>query len=700
MSVKRGDKKREKQVKRRKKSDLPIILTMLAVILMLVMIGGMALFLLREKSTPEETLAEYTSLLNEKDYKGMYALLDADTKTQVTESEFTERNQNIYEGIEASDIRVSVKGEPSEEDGKMRLSYDTQMNSLAGEIQFGNSVLFTKEDGKYHLIWDSTAIFPYLKEEYKVQIQTRTAVRGNIYDRNGILLAGEGDVTEAGIVPGKLENREEAVQKLAEILDMTTESIASKLDASYVQDDTFVPLKIISKSDVEKEEALLKIPGILLNDSKARVYPLGEAAGHLTGYVQSVTAEDLEELGEKGYHANSVIGRSGLELAFEEELRPHDGYSIDIVNEEGEVIETMAYLPEENGKDVHTTIDANVQQTAYTQFATDPGTVAAMDPKSGKVLALVSTPGYDPNEFIAGLSDARWKELSEDVKNPMLNRFSHAWVPGSTFKAITAAAGVDSGKLDANVNLGYEEGLRWQKDTSWGDYYVTTLTDYGQEVNLRNAMVYSDNIYFAKAALQIGGDELEKAFQKMGFEEEMEFPIYMQPSSYSNAEEGEEPFASDIQLADTGYGQGALLVNPLHLLSMYSMFVNEGNMIAPTLLLEENAEHRYWKENVISAETAELVKQDLIPVIEDPTGTGASAKIDGVHLLGKTGTAEIKESQDSAEGVERGWFICETVEGMENPIAVVGMVEDVKPMGGSGYVTKKVREIVAQYYGQ
>lgn len=700
MSENRGVKKQEKHKKRRRKSSLPIILTIVAVVLIAVIAGALVLLALGEKSTPEDTLTEYTRLLNERDYEGMYALLDADTKERVTESEFTERNRNIYEGIEASDIQISVKGEPSEKNGKTELTYDTRMDSLAGKMEFGNRVQFTKEEGKYCMSWDSTVIFPYLKDEYKVQIQTKTANRGNIYDRNGQLLAGDGDVTEAGIVPGKLENREEAVQKLAEILDMPAESITNKLDASYVRDDTFVPLKIFSKGDMGKEEALLQIPGILLNDARARVYPLEAAAGHLTGYVQAVTEEDLIELEGKGYHANSVIGRSGLELAFEEELRPRDGYSIDIVNEEGAVIETMAYLPEENGKDVHTTIDANVQRTAYEQFAADPGTVAAMDPKKGEVLALVSTPGYDPNEFIAGLSDARWKELSEDVRNPMLNRFSQAWVPGSTFKAITAAIGIESGKLNANANLGYEPGLRWQKDAGWGDYYVTTLTDYGDEVNLRNAMVYSDNIYFAKAALQIGGEELTAGFQKMGFEEEMEFPIYMQPSSYSNAGEGGETFASDIQLADTGYGQGALLVNPLHLLSMYSMFVNGGNMILPTLLPKENAEPHYWKERVISAETAELVKQDLIPVIEDPTGTGASAKIEGVHLLGKTGTAEIKGSQDSTEGVERGWFICETVEGMDNPIAVVGMVEDVKPMGGSGYVTRKVREIVARYYGQ
>lgn len=133
---------------------------------------------------------------------------------------------------------------------------------------------------------------------------------------------------------------------------------------------------------------------------------------------------------------------------------------------------------------------------------------------------------------------------------------------------------------------------------------------------------------------------------------------------------------------------------------MYSMFVNEGNMIAPILIQEEGQNPQYWKEQVISPQTAEIVKQSLFQVIENPTGTGASAKIEGIPMLGKTGTAEIKEAQDSAEGVERGWFICETLEGVERPLAVVGMVEDVKPHGGSGYVTAKVRAIIAQYYGK
>lgn len=318
-----------------------------------------------------------------------------------------------------------------------------------------------------------------------------------------------------------------------------------------------------------------------------------------------------------------------------------------------------------------------------------------MNPKTGEVLALVSAPGYDPNEFIMGMSDARWDELSNAPARPLTNRFSASWVPGSTFKALTAVIGVDSGKIDPAENLGYE-GLSWQKDESWGDYHVTTLTDYGDQATLENALVYSDNIYFAKAALNIGADTLIEDFKAMGFEEKIPFELSLTSSTYDD----DGSMDSDIQIADTGYGQGQLLVNPVHMLSMYSLFVNDGSMIQPTLLYQDGYTGKIWKENVFSADAAETVKNDLIQVIENPSGTGSSARIDGVSLLGKTGTAEIKDSQTDTDGVERGWFICETADDTDTPIAVVGMVEDVKDKGGSSYVTEKVRNITAHYFGK
>lgn len=651
--------------------------------------------LINTTTPPQETVKNYFALVEKKQYDKMYDMLSESSKEKISKKKFTERNQNIYEGIEVKDIKISIPEKEKLKGSPVTVKYSETMETSADEISFDNAVTLQKEDGEYKIDWDSTVIFPNLQDSYKVQIQTESAQRGTIYDRNGVILAGNGTVLEVGLVPGKMGDdtvRAESIKKLAELLDVSEEAIQNALGASYVQDDSFVPIKKIAKGNEEKEAQLLTIPGVMLNDSQDRVYPLGAAAGHLTGYVQAVTAEDLEKLENKGYHANSVVGRSGLEQAYEEELRPVDGTRIIIADETGNTIETLAYQPAQNGKDVRVTIDAEVQKTAYDQFAQDPGTAAAMNPKTGEVLALVSTPGYDPNEFVLGMSDARWNALNEDASNPLMNRFVNTWVPGSTFKGITAAVGVDAGIINPDENLGYV-GLSWQKDASWGDYHVTTLTDYGETVNLVNAMTYSDNIYFAREALKIGADTMEEKLKSFGFEEELPFDLTMQASTFDD----DGKIDSEIQLADTGYGQGQVLVNPLHLLSMYSMFVNDGNMIQPVLKYEENAAAKIWKEKAVSAQTAQTVKQSLLSVIENPSGTGASAKIDGVTMLGKTGTAEIKESQDDTTGVERGWFICETTEDMSNQIAVVGMVEDVKTKGGSSYVTQKVRNIAASY---
>lgn len=659
--------------------------------------GGVLAWKLLINTTPppQETVKNYFALVEKKQYDKMYDMLSESSKEKISKKKFTERNQNIYEGIEVKDIKISIPEKEKLKGSPVTVKYSETMETSADEISFDNAVTLQKEDGEYKIDWDSTVIFPNLQDSYKVQIQTESAQRGTIYDRNGVILAGNGTVLEVGLVPGKMGDdtaRAESIKKLAELLDVSEEAIQNALGASYVQDDSFVPIKKIAKGNEEKEAQLLTIPGVMLNDSQDRVYPLGAAAGHLTGYVQAVTAEDLEKLENKGYHANSVVGRSGLEQTYEEELRPVDGTRIIIADETGNTIETLAYQPAQNGKDVRVTIDAEVQKTAYDQFAQDPGTAAAMNPKTGEVLALVSTPGYDPNEFVLGMSDARWNALNEDASNPLMNRFVNTWVPGSAFKGITAAVGVDAGIINPDENLGYV-GLSWQKDASWGDYHVTTLTDYGETVNLVNAMTYSDNIYFAREALKIGADTMEEKLKSFGFEEELPFDLTMQASTFDD----DGKIDSEIQLADTGYGQGQVLVNPLHLLSMYSMFVNDGNMIQPVLKYEENAAAKIWKEKAVSAQTAQTVKQSLLSVIENPSGTGAGAKIDGVTMLGKTGTAEIKESQDDTTGVERGWFICETTEDMSNQIAVVGMVEDVKTKGGSSYVTQKVRNIAASY---
>lgn len=678
-----------------KKWLIPVI-----ILLVLLLIAGAAFFIwkgLQKRPSPEDTAKKYVSLLKKQKYEDMYRLLDSSSRKSISEKDFISRNQNIYEGIEANDILVTFnpRKKQSRNDTET-LTYHTDMSTCAGKLSFDNQMTLTKgSDSHYKIVWDSTLIFPELKDDYKVRIDSQPAQRGSIYDRNGNPLATSGLVSEVGLVPGKMSGEKEAdIQKIAEILGMSPEEINNELSASYVQDDTFVPLKQIPKDDNATSDQLLTVPGILINDATARIYPLGAAAGPLTGYVQSVTAEELKQHKGEGYHTGSLIGKSGLELAYESELKAVDGSSINIVDAEGNIQKTLAAKEPQNGKDITVTIDSTLQQTAYEQFSTDPGAAAAMNPKTGEVLALVSTPAYDPNEFILGMSASRWEELNSSPDRPLSSRFQDSWVPGSTFKAITGAIGVESGKLNPEENLGYV-GLSWQKDASWGDYHVTTLQGYGDLVNLENAFVYSDNIYFARAALNIGTDTLIDSFKKMGFEEQMPFELPLQKSTYDD----DGKIDSEIQLADTGYGQGQLLVNPVHMLSIYSLFVNQGNMLQPVLTYSDSPSPSIWKNQVVSPQTADTIKNDLVQVIENPSGTGAAAKIDGLPLLGKTGTAEIKESQEDTTGVERGWFICETAEDTAKPIAFVGMVEDVKGKGGSHYVVDKVRASVASYEG-
>ena len=335
----------------------------------------------------------------------------------------------------------------------------------------------------------------------------------------------------------------------------------------------------------------------------------------------------------------------------------------------------------------------SIQRSLYAQFKEDKSCSVAMNPYTGEVLALVSTPSYDNNDFILGLSNEQWTALNDDETKPMYNRFRQVWCPGSTFKPIIAAIGLESGAIDPMEEYG-NEGLSWQKDSSWGSYYVTTLHTY-EPVILENALIYSDNIYFAKAALKIGAEEMERSLTELGFNEEIPFDIKMAKSQYSNTENIE----TEIQLADSGYGQGQVLINPLHMACIYSAFCNEGNIVKPYLVYQAEATVTFWKPGAFSKETANQVLEGTKKVVNDSHGTGHAPHRDDIVLAGKTGTAEIKTSKDDTSGTELGWFaIYSTEETVEHPILIISMVEDVKGRGGSGYVVKKDSAVLEDWF--
>ena len=669
-----------------------LIIALIIIIILVIAIVGGVIYLNQPKETAEQVFTNYISLLNEKKYDELYSYISTQSKAEISKEDFVARNKNIYEGIDAVNIEVQIQSQ--EKEGKTaKITYNENMSTSAGNISFENTANLVIEDKEYKIEWSSAMIFPELRDTDKVRVSTIESTRGEILDRNGDKLAENGSISSIGIVPGKLsENKEQDLQKISELTGVSVEYINNQLSQSWVSDDTFVPIKKVSTSETELKNQLLQISGIQINSTSARVYPLGNEASHLIGYVQTINAEELEQNAGKGYSSTSLIGKSGLEAAYEDRLRGIDGTEIYIQDEEGNKLKTLAKQDKKDGEDIKLTIDSNLQKEIYEQMKNDKGLWVVMEPSTGEILAAVSTPTYDSNDFVLGLSTDEWNTLNNDASKPLFNRFTQKYCPGSTFKPITAGIALSTGTITPESTVQYS-GTSWQKDSSWGNYNVTTLTSYSGPKNVANALLYSDNIFFAQTALQIGKDAYMEKLNNLGFNESLDFPLSLAKSQYSSSEDGK--ISTEIKLADTGYGQGDLLINPIHMASIYSAFANQGSMVKPYIEYN-NGETEIYKENVFTEEAAETVKNDLIQVVESPNGTAHDMQIQGLTIAGKTGTAELKTSSEDTESGTLGWFNCFTIGRSQGDLLMVGMVENTQnnSSGGSHYIISKMKAIL------
>ena len=661
---------------------IAIVVIAIVVVVSVVIIGN------KEKEEAKKLISDYFDLVNNKSYEEMYSKT---ANMNMSKEDFITRNQNIYEGIDSSNITVQIK-DVEKEDGIYNVSYHEKMYTSAGEVEFDYSTDVVKENGELKIKWTSHMIFPQLSDTDKVRVSTIKAKRGSILDRNDIPLAEDGSVASVGIVPGKLgENKEDNIAKISELTGVSVDYINESLNASYVKDDTFVPVKKIVDSNTELKNQLLAIPGVMINKEDGRVYSLGEEAAHLIGYVQPINSEELEQNEGKGYTTNSLIGKSGLELAYEDTLRGIDGTEIYLVDENENKFASIAKQDKKDGKDVKITVDSTIQKQVYDQMKNDKGFFVIMEPKTGELLALVSTPTYNSNDFVVGLTTDKWNSLNNDEGRPLYNRFIQKYCPGSTFKPITGAIGVTTGSINPDEDLGYQ-GTSWQKNSSWGNYNITTLTTYSGPKNLQNAIMYSDNIYFAQSVLKIGEENFVNSLNKLGFNTQLEFPLTLAKSQYSS--NNGTTIEKETKLADSGYGQGDILVNPIHMASIYSAFANDGNMIKPHIEYNEEENGKILIENAFSKEAADIIENDLIKVVE--SGTASDMKIDGMTIAGKTGTAELKTSAEDTESGTLGWFDCYTINRQNGTdMLIISMVENIQDNsdGGSHYLIKKIKTL-------
>ncbi|ALC88736.1 peptidoglycan glycosyltransferase [Bacillus sp. FJAT-18017] len=640
-----------------------------------------------EQPQPADRFSSYIDLWNKQDFDGMYNYLSSETRDEISKKEFTERYKKIYGDLQINDLKISFK-KPKEdkqaEKEQATYSFTAKMDSIAGPIEFGHDAFLVKETRNdkenWYIDWNTSYIFPQMEKTDKISLATQTPARGEIYDRNGQQLATTGLVLEVGLVPKDMEGKEkEMISQVAKLLNMPEESIEKAVGAEWVKPEYFVPLKKVSENDKALIDKLIELEPVQTKRVESRIYPYGEAAAHLVGYIGKVTAEDLEKREGKGYSSNDFIGKSGLEEQFEEQLRGQPGVQIVIVDEAGNK-EVLAEKRVVNGQHVKLTIDAELQVKIAAKMKKEAGAAIAIHPKTGETLALVSSPSFDPNQIVFGMSGPEWKKLSEDPKQPLNARFNDRYAPGSVIKPIVAGAALTAGELDPKAKMNVK-GLKWQKDPSWGGYFVTRVSE-ASNVDLEKALVYSDNIYFAQTSLKLGKDKFSEVLKKFAFGEEISYPFPLETSQTGSLD-------TDILLADAGYGQGQLEMNIVHLASSYTPFLNKGNLIKPILLLDDE-KGQVLKQEAISAEAASTVGPILRKVVSDPGGTARIAEIKGYPLSGKTGTAEIKESQGET-GKENGWFVAYNAEAGDMLVAMV--VEGVQKRGGSSIPVKMVKSI-------
>lgn len=645
------------------------------------------------KNSAEESFKKYIALLKAKNYQGMYECLSKKSKEYISKDDFVKKYTNIYNSIDASNISISYKKGSKNKSGYYSIPYSFKMNTSAGEMNFDSNVNLAKENGgEWKIEWDEKMIHPLMEKGDKIAIATTKGKRGNILDRNGNAIAYNSDIYSVGVVPGKLGDTKDAtISSLSSLLGISSDQINKTLSAGWVKDNLFVPIGAISTDDSKTKDSLLQLKGVGLQKKEGRVYPFKEAACQLSGYVGLINSDELKNLKAKGYTDSDYIGKTGLEKIYEDKLKAKDGKEIYTVDSKGNKKKTLIKSEAKDGQDIHLTINIEIQKEAYDELKGDVGTAVVIDPKTGEVLAAVSTPGYDPNDFILGLKTGEYDKLMNDAGKPFTAKFVQSYSPGSIFKPVTAGIGLTLNKINPDEKM-MVKGLTWQKDKSWGSYSVTRVRDTGNPVDLMKALVYSDNIYFAQAALKIGSDDFIKGAKSFGIGEKLPFEIGLDDSYIDKSGK----IGNEIQLADSGYGQGKVMVTPINIAAAYTALINSGNVIKPVLVSDASQQLPViYHENAISSSAAKIISDDLVQVVSAPDGSCHDAAISGEVIAGKTGTPELKTSLTDKEQKMNGWFVGYR---QDNPkILAVMMVEDVGKRGESHYVVPKVRKLIEDF---
>jgi penicillin-binding protein 2 len=532
--------------------------------------------------------------------------------------------------------------------------------------------------------------FQEASDRNRIRIRPVAAPRGILFDRNGAPLVDNRPAFTLSLIPRELdrdpERRDATLGRLAALLQIPFQELREAV--ARVSPDSFQPVRVrrgLSIADMQKvEEWKLDLPGVIVEVEPQRVYPTSRFAAHLLGYVREASDEQLKQ---GRYRRGDMVGQSGLERLLDEFLRGKDGGERIEVDAMGRPVRLVQSTEPNPGAQVVTTVDRRIQEAAERAMDGHAGAVVVMDPRNGDVLAMVSTPAFEIDRFTGTIDRDAWTRVMKDPGFPLLNRaIQSQYAPGSVFKIIVAAAGLEEGTLNP------VDRVHCTGEFHLGNW---TFKDWKKEghgtVDLMNGLRQSCNVYFYQAGLKVGGAAIARYATAFGFGRATgvglgseKFGLIPQPTP------GRGRRAPAFQAGDVvnlSIGQGPVLVTPMQVARFMAAVANGGVLWKPRLVqrIERPEKGVVWSDAGSVAGHVELnpavwafLRQSLWAVVNDG-GTGAGARIPGLDVAGKTGTAQMIANSKSEKGQDHAWF-ASFAPAKDPEVVVVVLVE----RGGKG----------------
>ncbi|MBD2604159.1 penicillin-binding protein 2 [Scytonema hofmannii FACHB-248] len=480
-------------------------------------------------------------------------------------------------------------------------------------------------------------------ESNRIRVIPKQPERGNIFDRNGKLLASTRYPRSVYLWPMAHTKQEwhKVAPRLSQILDIPQEEIENKLQEAGFRSSSLVRIaRDLNEAQVTAlKEYENELHNVEIHTEAVRYYPHGKALAHVLGYTRELTAKQLQEKKKEGYRLGDAIGQMGVEKAYEKTLRGEWGGQQVEVDGRGRPLRVLGDKEAKAGNDLHLTIDVNLQKTAEKALGGRNGTIIALDPNNGAVLAMVSHPTFDPNIFSKQKVTKKDWETVQGEDYPLLNRALRAYPPASTFKIVTTAAGLESGKFSPNTILQTYGSLTFGR-TRFGEWNHAGFGPLG----FTGAIANSSDTFFYQIGQKVGGPTLIEWTRKFGFGEKTGFEFVSEESKGFVPDESwkQKTWKMPWTVGDSinmSIGQGALLSTPLQVAGMFAIPANGGYRVQPHLL-KDNQEAKSWREPVnMKPSTVKILRSGLREVITQ--GTGKALNVATLPpIAGKTGTAE------------------------------------------------------------